>query len=72
MLRFNNHLFNFLIQIENVIMEVPFPKSVLNVTVTPNQGKYTFDPVSKVLTWDIGRIETTKLPSIRGTVCILL
>jgi AP-3 complex subunit mu len=44
------------------------PKAVLNCSLTPNQGKYSFDPVSKVLMWDIGRIDTAKLPSLRGTV----
>ncbi|KAK2193926.1 hypothetical protein NP493_6g10001 [Ridgeia piscesae] len=54
--------------IENVILEIPFSKSVLNVMLTVNQGKYSFDPVTKVMTWDVGRIDSTKLPSIRGTI----
>jgi AP-3 complex subunit mu len=41
---------------------------VLNVTLTPNQGKYSFDPVTKVMSWDVGKIETAKLPNIRGSV----
>ena len=53
---------------ENISLEVPFPKSVLNLTLTPSQGKYTFDPVGKVLTWDVGRMDPTKLPSIKGNV----
>jgi len=48
------------------------PKSVLNCTLIPNQGKHSFDPVSKVLTWEVGRIETNKLPNIKGTVRMLL
>ena len=32
------------------------------------QGKYTFDPVSKLLSWDIGKIDTQKPPNIHGTV----
>lgn len=60
--------FNYNFQIENVVIEVPMPKSVLNCTLIPNQGKHSFDPVSKVLTWEVGRIETTKLPNIKGTV----
>ncbi|VVC31830.1 Hypothetical protein CINCED_3A017762 [Cinara cedri] len=56
--------------IENVVIEVPMPKSVLNCTLIPNQGKHSFDPVSKVLTWEVGRIETTKLPNIRGTISL--
>lgn len=56
--------------IENLMMEVPFPKTVLNVTLTPSQGKYTFDPVSKVMSWDVGRIDTTKLPNIKGNISL--
>lgn len=62
------HIFIVQFQIENVVIEVPMPKSVLNCTLIPNQGKHSFDPVSKVLTWEVGRIETTKLPNIKGTV----
>jgi AP-3 complex subunit mu len=47
------------------------PKAVLNCSLIPNQGKYSFDPVSKVLIWDVGRIDTAKLPSLRGTVSYL-
>lgn len=44
------------------------PKCVLNCSLTANQGKYSYDPVSKILLWDIGRIELPKLPNIRGNV----
>lgn len=44
------------------------PKTVLNCNLVPNQGKYSFDTVSKILKWDIGRIDTAKLPNLRGTV----
>lgn len=46
------------------------PKVVLNCTLVPNQGKYSFDPVSKVLFWDIGRIDVSKLPNLRGSITI--
>ena len=58
----------FFMQVDNVVVECPFPKSVLNVTLSPNQGKYTFDPTSKVMVWDVGRIDATKTPNIKGTV----
>ena len=64
-LRVNYHFFT---QVDNVVVECPFPKSVLNVTLSPNQGKYTFDPTSKVMVWDVGRIDATKTPNIKGTV----
>jgi len=54
--------------IEDAKMEIPMPKSVLNCTLTATQGKYTFDPVSKVLSWDIGKIDPQKPPNIHGTV----
>ncbi|WAR00158.1 AP3M1-like protein [Mya arenaria] len=54
--------------VENLVLECPFPKAVLNVTLTPNQGKYTFDPVTKVMTWEVGRLETTRSPNIKGTI----
>ena len=58
-------------QLEAVKVEVPMPKCVLNCTLTATQGKYAFDPVSKVLTWDVGKIDPTKLPNIRGTVSFM-
>lgn len=54
--------------VENVVIEIPMPKTVLNCSLVPTQGKYSFDPVTKVLLWEVGRIEVTKLPNIRGTV----
>lgn len=44
------------------------PKCILNCVLTANQGKYNFDPVSKILHWDVGKIDITKLPNIRGSV----
>ena len=60
------------LQVENLIVEIPFPKSVLNVTLTPSQGRYSFDPVTKIMTWDAGKIDVTKLPNIRGSVSIFI
>ncbi|TRY63168.1 hypothetical protein TCAL_10820 [Tigriopus californicus] len=57
-------------QLENVKVEIPMPKVVLNCTLTSSQGKYAFDPVSKVLNWDVGKIDPQKLPNIRGTINI--
>lgn len=54
--------------VENVSIQVEMPKSVLNMTLTPSQGRYTFDSVKKTLTWEVGRIDPSKLPNIRGNV----
>lgn len=56
--------------LENVKLEIQMPKVILNCTLTTNQGKYAFDPTNKILTWDVGRIDVTKLPNIRGGVSV--
>ena len=58
--------YNF--QVENVVIDVPMQKCVMNCNLTVTQGKYSFDPVSKILHWDVGRIDPQKLPNIRGVV----
>ncbi|KAK9511455.1 hypothetical protein O3M35_000107 [Rhynocoris fuscipes] len=54
--------------VENVVVEIPMPKSVSNCALICNQGKYSFDPVSRLLVWDVGRIDVTKLPNLQGSV----
>ncbi|UJR27271.1 hypothetical protein I4U23_008566 [Adineta vaga] len=61
--------------LEAVVIECSMPKSVLNCTLTPTQGKCTFDPVKKILVWDIGKIESNtqaaaRLPSLRGNIVL--
>jgi hypothetical protein len=53
-------------------MFVEMPKTVLNMSLTPTQGKYTFDSSKKTLNWEIGRIDPSKVPTIRGNVCFTL
>lgn len=50
------------------MVEIVMPKTVLNVTVTQSQGKYTFDPVSKLFVWEVGRMESGKLPTVKGII----
>ncbi|XP_035753287.1 AP-3 complex subunit mu-1 [Egretta garzetta] len=54
--------------VEGVVMTVHMPKAVLNMNLTATQGSYTFDPVTKVLTWDVGKITPQKLPNLKGMV----
>uniref|UniRef100_A0A2R8ZIC2 AP-3 complex subunit mu-1 n=1 Tax=Pan paniscus TaxID=9597 RepID=A0A2R8ZIC2_PANPA len=54
--------------IEGITVTVHMPKVVLNMNLTPTQGSYTFDPVTKVLTWDVGKITPQKLPSLKGLI----
>jgi AP-3 complex subunit mu len=48
---------------------------VLNCILTPSQGKCSFDPVKKILSWDIGKIEvnsqkTSRQPTLRGSIVL--
>ena len=57
--------------IENVLVEISMPKSVLNVNLNPSQGKYSFDPVTKLLLWDVGRMEIGRpAPTVRGNIIL--
>ena len=49
------------------------PKNVLNVNLVPNQGKYTFDSVTKLLVWDVGKMEIHQgksLPTVKGNIVL--
>lgn len=56
--------------LEDVCVEVPMPKSVTNCNLIASQGKFSFDTVTKVLLWEVGRIETGKPPNIKGTISV--
>lgn len=46
------------------------PKTVLSVNLTPTQGKYSFDSTTKILQWDVGRVEIGKTPSVKGNIVL--
>lgn len=56
--------------LESVKIEIPMPKAVLNCSLVATQGKYAFDPVSKLLSWEVGKIDPQKLPNIRGSISL--
>uniref|UniRef100_A0A915I792 MHD domain-containing protein n=1 Tax=Romanomermis culicivorax TaxID=13658 RepID=A0A915I792_ROMCU len=56
--------------IEDVSLEIPMPKSVINCTLVASQGRYNFDTVTKTLVWEIGKMETIRPPNIKGTVSV--
>ncbi|XP_071947830.1 AP-3 complex subunit mu-1-like [Antedon mediterranea] len=56
--------------VDNVVLTCDMPKTVLNVTLTTTQGSHSFDPVSKVLSWEVGKITPQKIPSIKGTLAL--
>jgi AP-3 complex subunit mu len=57
--------------VESVKIEICMPKAVLNCSLVTTQGKYSFDPVAKILHWDVGRVDVSKLPNIRGSVAVV-
>jgi AP-3 complex subunit mu len=56
--------------LESVKLEILFPRSVVNCSLCTTQGKYVFDQNTKILNWDIGKIDVQKLPNIRGSVTV--
>lgn len=56
--------------LENVKLEILLPKSVNNCTLVASQGKYTFDNTTKILVWDVGKVDIQKIPNIRGSVAV--
>uniref|UniRef100_A0A8D3BDW5 AP-3 complex subunit mu-2 n=1 Tax=Scophthalmus maximus TaxID=52904 RepID=A0A8D3BDW5_SCOMX len=56
--------------VESVLVSSQLPRGVLNANLNPSQGTYTFDPVTKMLTWDVGKINPQKLPSLKGTMSL--
>ena len=55
-------------QLEDVCIEMQMPKTVLNCNLVPTHGKYSFDPTTRILQWNVGKIELGKPPTIKGTV----
>ncbi|MBN3297894.1 AP3M2 protein, partial [Amia calva] len=56
--------------VEGVLLSSQLPRSVLTANLTASQGTFTFDPVTKMLSWDVGKINPQKLPSLKGTMSL--
>uniref|UniRef100_UPI00358E1100 AP-3 complex subunit mu-2-like n=1 Tax=Myxine glutinosa TaxID=7769 RepID=UPI00358E1100 len=56
--------------LEAVSMTMPLPQQVSTASLTPSQGTASLDPVSKVLTWEVGKINPQKPPSLRGSISL--
>ncbi|KAI9029055.1 Mu homology domain-containing protein [Phycomyces nitens] len=54
--------------IERVVLTLPVPKSTTSVNATCNAGQYMYDPVSKTIKWDIGKLQLKeRAPMLSGT-----
>ncbi|CAG0900563.1 unnamed protein product [Cyprideis torosa] len=57
--------------IEGVKASIQMPKEVANCTVVPTLGKATFDPSSRQLCWDVGKVEVGKSTTLRGSISLI-
>jgi len=54
--------------IENLLLVLPLAKSVTGINATCNVGSYMFDPVSKAVRWDVGKLNSReRIPVLSGT-----
>jgi len=63
---------NYSKNIENVVATVQMPPQVLSCNLQCSVGNQSFDPVKKVLRWDIGKMnpQKTALPNMRGNILL--
>ncbi|KAL2083059.1 hypothetical protein ACEWY4_020832 [Coilia grayii] len=57
-------------QVEGLTVTMHMPKVLLSVNLTATQGTHKFDPVTKVLVWDIGKLNPQKLPNLKGSLSV--
>ncbi|XP_031691784.1 AP-3 complex subunit mu-1 isoform X1 [Oncorhynchus kisutch] len=56
--------------VEGVMVTVHLPKTILSINLTATQGSYTYDNGTKLLVWDIGKLNPQKLPNLRGSLSL--
>ncbi|KAJ3610265.1 hypothetical protein NHX12_022359 [Muraenolepis orangiensis] len=56
--------------VEGLVITIHMPKAVLSTSLTATQGSHTYDPTTKVLVWDIGKLNPQKLPNLRGSLSL--
>ncbi|KAF3842155.1 hypothetical protein F7725_024106 [Dissostichus mawsoni] len=56
--------------VEALMVTIHMPKAVLSANLTATQGNYTYDLATKVLVWDIGKLNPQKLPNLRGSLSL--
>eukprot|EP01113_Clastostelium_recurvatum_P044457 TRINITY_DN750_c0_g1_i1.p1 TRINITY_DN750_c0_g1~~TRINITY_DN750_c0_g1_i1.p1 ORF type:complete len:415 (+),score=112.24 TRINITY_DN750_c0_g1_i1:51-1295(+) len=56
--------------VEGVVITIPFPKSILSTNLSANVGAVNYDEVTKICTWNIGKIPRDKTPQLQGSVSL--
>ena len=55
--------------IEDLVIEIPMPKQVNSVSLTPTIGVHSFDQVAKCVRWEVKKLPPgTGLQAIRGSI----
>ncbi|KAL0177968.1 hypothetical protein M9458_026862, partial [Cirrhinus mrigala] len=56
--------------VECLVVTIHMPKVVLSANLNATQGTYNYDPVTKILVWDIGKLNPQKLPNLKGSLSL--
>jgi AP-3 complex subunit mu len=54
--------------VEDVVITIPFPKSISSTNLTANHGQVQYDDITKTCKWTIGKIPEKKTPMLEGTI----
>ena len=54
--------------IEDVVVHIPFSKSVKTVNLVATMGTVLYDEVTKIAKWTVGKFGLDKRPQVSGTV----
>lgn len=55
--------------LEDVSLQITMPRNISSMGLSQSQGKYSFDPASKIFTWEVGKLES-KSATIKGTMTL--
>jgi len=56
--------------VEDVVITIPFQKSISSANLTTNFGNIHYDDITKICKWTIGKIPNNKTPQIDGTISL--
>lgn len=54
--------------VEDVVLTIPMPKTVTNVNINPSAGVANYDPVGRVVNWNIGKVAPQKYFTATGSI----
>jgi len=56
--------------VEDMVVTIPFPKSIASTNLTANFGNVQYDDITKTCKWNIGKIPKDKSPLLEGTISL--